>query len=500
MNTRSASQDLRDTSVQRDSAPLRFLVAMAAYFLAHLVLRISVPGSLERDEAEIVYLTQQLRLGYGSQPPLYAWLQWMLFSVFGLNRFALVVLKDFLLVATYVGMYRTALPLVGVHGALAAAISLVLFPQIGWESLRDLTHSVLLTTLACGTLWCYFALLRTPSASRYALFGVLAGLGLQTKYNFVIFLTGLCCASLLVREHRQALWNRKVAIAVVLAVLVILPHGVWLLDNLQGATAGTLRKMAEGTEGNSYAKNVAQGLSSLLLAAVAFAAPLVAVYAAVCYRYRRQMSVSGRTPEGRFFVCLYGSFLVLLIGIVFTGDIGKIKDRWMMPLLFSVPLAFFVMLPSLPRRAVFDRVWRVCAAIALAFLVVLPLRTYFGPAWGKVAPPHHPYPQLAAELERRFPQVTTVVTGGTLIAGNIHFEQPAWRTLLLEQVLQPDATLEGEVLLVMYDGADPGWLERFRSRYPQATLRAQGRLSLGYRFGGAGQMVFEYVHVTLGGG
>lgn len=242
--------------------------------------------------------------------------------------------------------------MIGIHGAVTASASLLLFPQIGWESMRDLTHSVLLTSIACSTLWCYFAVLRKPSVGRYILFGALAGLGLQTKYNFAIFLGGLTCASLLVREHSATLWNRKAGIAAIVAVLVFLPHGMWLLQHIDQAATGTLDKMPEGTDGAGYLRNVATGLGSILLAAAAFAVVPVLVYTAVCWCLRRHAVPDFRSPDSRFFISLYGSFLALLVCIVATGEVGKIKDRWMMPMLFSLPLAFLAMTPLLPKQVV----------------------------------------------------------------------------------------------------------------------------------------------------
>lgn len=489
--------DARDAAQAIRGEKGYLLAALLAYFAAHLLIQTTVNGSLERDEAEIVYLTQQLQLGYGTQPPLYAWLQWLAFSIFGLNNFSLALLKVLILLALYLGMYRAARPLIGVHGALAAAASLVLFPQIGWESLRDLTHSVLLTSIACSTLWCYFAVLRHPGAGRYALFGLLVGLGLQTKYNFGIFLTGLICASLLVREHRDVFWSRKVVIAAGVAFLVFLPHGAWLMQNLDAATAGTMRKLAEGTGQASYLHNVGAGLASLLSAALAFAMLPVLVYVLALRRLHKQIAFDVRSPESRFFLCLYASFLAVLIAIVFTGEVGKIKDRWMMPLLFSLPLALFTVTPGLSRQAAFERLRPVVVAVGLLVLLLLPMRTWFGPVLGKVAPPHHPYPELASELVRRFPATTTVVTYGTLVAGNLHFEQPRLRTLLLEHAIRREKRLAGQVLLVMDEDAKTGWLDRFRLAYPQAQVTKQGQIHLGYRFGGKASMTFDYVHFNM---
>ena len=192
----------------------RPLLILLCYGATYFALRLAVDGTLERDEAEIVYLVQELHPGYGPQPPLYAWLQWLAFETFGLNWFGLLILKDVLLMGSYFCMARAAHPLVGPQAALAAAAALALSPQIGWEGPRIQTHSVLVVTLSCATLWCYVALLGKASLPRYAMLGLLCGLGLQAKYNYGFLLAGLVVASLLVPEHRRALWTRGMALAV----------------------------------------------------------------------------------------------------------------------------------------------------------------------------------------------------------------------------------------------------------------------------------------------
>ncbi len=486
-----------DSDFNSPPRPIIFLAALLVYFFAYLLVRINFGGSLERDEAEIVHITQHLQLGYGTQPPLYAWLQWLVFSLFGLSRFSLAVLKDLILVGMYVGMYRTARPLLGVPAALATAASLVLFPQIGWESLRDLTHSVLLTSLACATLWCYFALLNKQNASRYALLGLLIGLGMQTKYNFGIFVAGLICASLLVREHRSLLWNRKSLLAVAVAIIVFLPHGIWLIQHIDEAATGTLRKLAEGTESAGYLNNVATGLKSVVVAAIAFAALPAVIYAASLWSFRKKAMPSFRSTESRFFWCLYGSFFAMLMVVILTGEVGKIKDRWMMPLLFSLPLAAFVIVPTFRQPAVVRNIQRIAVAFALIVLTALPLRIYVGPMLGKVAPPHHPYPELARELEKRFPATTTVIADGTLMAGNLRFERPVLQTVLLQDALTRTERVYGKVLFVVSDNARHDWLARVGAAYPAGLILEQGKIGLPYRFGGRGSMAFDYVHIDL---
>ena len=58
-----------------DRAPRWLWGLLLLYFGAQVVARLWVSDALELDEAEQVLWTQQLALGYGTQPPLYTWLQ-----------------------------------------------------------------------------------------------------------------------------------------------------------------------------------------------------------------------------------------------------------------------------------------------------------------------------------------------------------------------------------------------------------------------------------------
>ena len=137
----------------RDRQSVRFVLVLALYFLAHLLIRLNLSDSLDLDEAEQAFEFQQLRMGYGTQPPLYNWLQWVSFSIFGLNLFGLALLKSLCLFGIYFFMFLTARPLLGSMGAMAVSASLLLLPQIGWEAQRDLTQSALLTTIASTSLY-----------------------------------------------------------------------------------------------------------------------------------------------------------------------------------------------------------------------------------------------------------------------------------------------------------------------------------------------------------
>jgi hypothetical protein len=473
------------------SAPL---LALLAYCLAYLAIRLAVGGALERDEAEIVYLTQRLRLGYGTQPPLFAWLQWLGFEVFGINRVSLLVLKDLALGATCAGIFHAARPLIGGGGALAASASLALFPQVAWEALRIQTHSVLMTAIAAATLALYFALLRRPSLARYAGFGVLCGLGLQTKYNYGVFLGALACASLLVRAHRETLWNRRIWASVLPALLVALPHAAWIAHNPGLAFEGTVQKMQHGAIHASYLARAGEGALEVLSGIVSFVALPALVYAAVCWRRRRlwrgRAVFDKAAPAGRFFACFYGICLLELAALAFTGEVGTIKERWMIPLFFSLPLGLFVMFPALGREEIYADIRRVAVFVALCLLALLPLRLWLGPAFGKVMTQHHPYAQLAEAAQRQCPLARTIVTESLLSAGNLRFFQPALHTVLLEDAQRERIPLAGPAALVTHAEAAPASLAAFRTLYPDIGLGRRADLSLPLQDGSGRRLGF----------
>lgn len=470
-------------------AGTHFLLVLAAYFLLQVVLRVTSPAVLDLDEAESILTSQHLQLGYGSQPPLYAWLQWFMFSLLGINLFALSVQKNLLLFCTYLAVFHTARSFLGMGSAIIVAASLLLFPQLGWESQRDLTHSVLATCMAALTLWCYVSLLRHPGRMRYALFGLLIGLGLQSKYNFAVFALALLAASLLVPEHRQAVWKRDVWITLAVSMLSLAPHGFWLLDHLDVATGSTLEKMHD-RDGN-HAGNLARGLGSMLGATFLFATPLWLVYGWIWWRHRDGAGARLDRPEARFFLWFYLAAFACVTALVLSGQLIKVKSRWMQPILFLLPLAFFAIFPSLARPSVRRSILWVAGLFAILILAGLSARAHVGKNT------RAPYGELSAQLMLRFPQVETVVASELTDAGNLYLHNPAWTVMLLPTIVRSRPAIHGEVLLIDSGASPNNRFDRFLNAYPSSVVRQRGRLDIGKPQDRQGAMAVDYALVAL---
>jgi len=257
--------------------------------------------------------------------------------------------------------------------------------------------------------------------------------------------------------------------------------------------------MQDGAVHATYLERVGEGGFEVLSGIISFVALPALVYAAVCWRRRglwrgramldRALS-GGHAPASRFFACFYGICLLFLAVLALTGEVGTIKERWMIPLLFSLPLGLFVMFPALGREEIYADIRRSAVFVALCLLALLPLRLWLGPATGKVMTQHHPYEQLAAEVQRHCPLARTIVTESLLTAGNLRFARPALHTVLLEDAQRERVSLAGPVALVTHAGAGPASLAAFHALYPDIGLGRRTVLSLAVEDGSGQRMDF----------
>jgi 4-amino-4-deoxy-L-arabinose transferase-like glycosyltransferase len=117
------------------------------------------------------------------------------------------------------------------RSGLVAMMSMFLAPQFLWESQRDLTHSVLVTTLAAATLYVVVLLLRRPRPVLYLALGLVAGLGVLAKYSYVAFIVALGLALLTGRDTRKVLLDPWIIAAALVALAIVTPHAWWLLGH-----------------------------------------------------------------------------------------------------------------------------------------------------------------------------------------------------------------------------------------------------------------------------
>ncbi|MGZ5834317.1 MAG: glycosyltransferase family 39 protein [Telluria sp.] len=425
-----------------------FLGVLAVYFLIQILIRVWQGGAVEMDEAEQIFYAQHFQLGYENQPPLYTWLQMAVFGVVGVSHLGLAIAKNVFMFVLYASVYQVARQLVGKLGAAAVSASLIMIVTLGWEAQIDRTHSILATAVAAASLWAYYALLASPTRTRRAALGVLFGLGMLSKYNFLLLALGVGGASLLVPEHRRVVWTRDAWITPAVGLLVVLPHALWFAGQVHIATAETLRKMHEGGSPATYQANVLQGLKHFGLSILSFITPLW-VPLAFAWRGRKPDSPRFESPDVRFFAWMIACGFGVIVALVLGGQLVHIQSRWLQPLLFCFPLAFFVFFP--PRSArVYRKLLLTMGILACVLIAALAFRPQIQVMLNRHPRIYQPYWQVADDIRQRFPATATFVVQDRFVGGNVLLQFPHAKV-----VLMPDACAQtGRVLLLSGDGFD----------------------------------------------
>lgn len=429
---------------------LLWLLSFPIYFFLQAIWRRILGGSLGLDEAEIILDGRSLAWGYGPQPPLYAWLQWGFFKLFPDPMLAMAFLKAALLSGTFLAVYglvRTAHP---PRTAWLASASMILLPQIAWESQRALTHSVLATTLAATALLVFWT--RVIEGRRFAdlLFGAVLGLGLLAKANFAFVPLALWIAAASMPELRPRLRPAGIAVSVTVAAAIVAGPALWILRHMDLATA-SLYKLRQD-EGAGVVGSALSGIASLAGAVAGFLVVLAVVAALIRWRCGQPGARPAAPLLDRFLVRLALVGLALALAAVLLSGATNAKDRWLQPVLYVAAPAATLWL--LPRVSLAGAKWLARAAViaAIAVALALPVPLVTGTP-GKPARGNAPVGSLVRGLAPLAPPGMRVVADPEWLAGNLLYQRPDWT------VASAETAVPGEreaLLLVWADDPDAG--------------------------------------------
>jgi 4-amino-4-deoxy-L-arabinose transferase-like glycosyltransferase len=331
---------------------------MAGYFGVVIVLRALVSDSFNWDEGEQVLLAQNWQWGYGSQPPLFTWLLKLCFDLFGINVFAVVFLKYAIFFGIFVFTFLAARRIFSAdRDAVLAATSLWLIPELAVVAHKERTHILLATMLAGAALFIVFKIAQQRSRRLYLLLGVVCGLGMLSKYSFVLFLAAFAAAALFDPQLRRALLDPRILLTVAAFLIVVSPHVWWFWTNpdLALAEAGKFQSQTHAhgwTLATSFKSVVELGS-----AVVALVGPMFVVYGVLSWLGRRNTlpgsdpGKSALTPHRdplpsetrgpalvRFVFRAMAIGLLLCVAAAVAFQIRQVRGHWLLPLVFVLPV------------------------------------------------------------------------------------------------------------------------------------------------------------------
>ncbi|EPE99065.1 glycosyltransferase family 39 protein [Rhizobium grahamii] len=411
--------------------PDTVVLLLAAYFVISFIVRLLVPNGLRVDESQQAFFSQWLVAGYDTQPPLYNWFQAIVVSAFGLSVVTIAAAKNLILFFLFLSYYKLAkLVLDDRLFAAIATLSLFAIPQVFWQAQRDLTHTVAQMLMINLLLYSIIKTLKAPSLLSYVMIGVTLGLGMLTKYNFTLVVLAALVAVFLHPVGLKRLLDWRFLLSLAIAVLIFLPHGLWLIDNLSLAATRTLHTMAQEAPTGAFAKLI-KGPTEFFGQVLVILAPLVAVYA-IIFGKKFLRSLRPTTVWAHFFDTIFLVIGLQVLLLVFAIGITSMRDRWVLPLLFLMPIAFCLKMQARGIRA--EDFAKRFFIVPLAVMIVVPslvlVRAHAPTLFGRPEAYNAPYEEFVGKIvaeEGKRPGL--VVTDGWLASGNLHLQLPDVPTL-----------------------------------------------------------------------
>jgi len=329
------------------------LLIYALVWLAFLNWTSRVPPV---DNIEQLTWVRSLEWGYYKHPPLPTWLMAVAVRLFGLNAWTSYGLGA---LCTVTGMALFWRLLVRLRGPAVASLALLAVLCITFYNYRlyYCNHNVALLPLVVGAAALTERAFATRRQRWWLALGVVMGLGLLAKYQMVVTGLAVLVFWLQQRAWRDTVHRRGLLAAVLVALLVFLPHLRWLVGHDFGPIGYAMQtslgvELAPGQRWLGGARWLVDQLGNRALPAW-----LLLVFAVHGWR-KRQVPVPAEPPATagparttRAFLLSWGVVplgFMALVGLLGGADL---QLHWGTPyLLFTVP-ALMTLLPGKPWAA-----------------------------------------------------------------------------------------------------------------------------------------------------
>lgn len=309
-------------------------------------------SGLSADEAEQVLFAQAFQWGYDiANPPLYTWIVIGAFTLFGKSAAVAMAIKYLAVAGIYVAMYWAARLCLGERRKLdhaLVALSPVLFFLVGWHSIFNFSHSLLNGLFAVVTFIAFVQVVKHGAVRWYLVLGVVVGLGALTKYSYLIFFAALMLAGVSMAEFRRHVLSWKMAAALVLAVVIVLPHAHWMMGEMDRIEQVVNYKL-QISQDASYVSGVAKGGWNFLRAAFAFMSPMwlvvLVLFAPLLGKRAPQGDAVQQNAIARLLGRTFLAIIVIVLGMIVVGGVSQFRPNYLfMMVLF--PLWVFLRLPE----------------------------------------------------------------------------------------------------------------------------------------------------------
>lgn len=391
------------------------LVAFIAAWFAFGVIT-SAGKALHNDMTEAYVWGREFQLGYNQHPPFWAWIAGLWFMVFPRTDWPFVLLAVLNSAVGLMGAWRLIGSFADGWTRRAAMLLLLCTPFYTFKSYTYNANSIFLS-LWPWTLYYFIQAIETRRVGPSALFGMMVGFCLLSKYYTIVLILTCLGASFAHPDWRLYYRSSSPWIAVGVASILFLPHVVWAalshappLEYALGITGLGLMAMTANS-------------GAFLVEIAAFHVVVVAI---VLLSRRAAAGGVSRTDmidpvRSRFIPALV--FLPVVFTILFGLALElKIAGKMVIGVFPLLPLWLLLAIPAVNARRCFGLAAFVAIGSAAVALLAAPALTVYTFEHSTRDPAYLlPQKELAAEATRLWHRETNaklLVVGGSKFIGS----------------------------------------------------------------------------------
>jgi 4-amino-4-deoxy-L-arabinose transferase-like glycosyltransferase len=201
--------------------------ALHAVLWTVILINLKAAQDVHMDVAEGFAWGQKFQLGYGKHPPLSGWIAGVWFKMFPVTDWATYLLAMTTVSCGLVICWLIATRVVDYRRAFFVVVMLAIYPIFNFKGFKynpDLLQLVTLPLLVLA----YLDAFRKRTAVSGLWLGLAGALALMTKYWVLTMIGAVGLAALIHPERREFLRSPAPWVAMVVAVVAMIPHLVWL--------------------------------------------------------------------------------------------------------------------------------------------------------------------------------------------------------------------------------------------------------------------------------
>ena len=408
-----------------------FWVFAALHFFFWLLVCWLTQPNMPLDMVEMLYWGEQWELGYHKHPPLPAWITATAWWLGGNRTIVMYCVSQLTILATFWAVWQLAREGLSPRAALCSVILLQGCYYCTFM-INDINNTIITRPFwALAVLFLYRALTRDSTAAsnlNWLLTGLMIGLGMNSKYYIGILVLTMLVVPILIPQTRSSLKTAGPYLLTVAALLVFLPHLIWMMQNEFITIQYVFRRSGEQDSNGALLRHVVAPLRFLGMQLGAFVPMLVLAWPMLRSRtLRTETKLSTNENSHSFFhryvaIIVFGPIVIYVVLSLVMG--ASIRSMWGGPLFsfFGVWLFSKFELPSDPKLV--NKILRDSILIGLCMLAGLAIRNTVVPAArGKLSRVHFPGVEAAEKINElwrsRFENDFEVIGGEMFAAASI---------------------------------------------------------------------------------